>query len=81
MREKQDYREQLEIVTRKIEEQFPDSMGMLTAEQAAKYLGCDIKTVRSNIKRKVNPLPAKNIGIGRTVYRIPIASLARWSLS
>lgn len=80
MREKQDYRTQLEIATRKIEERFPDSLGMLTPKQAAEYLGCNIKTVHASILRRKDPLPATNIGAGRKIYRIPIASLARWSL-
>ena len=81
MREKLNYREQLEIITRKIEERFPESMGMLTTEQVAEFLGCNVKTVLNNIHRR-NGLQAKNIGIGkRTAYRIPIASLAHWCVS
>ncbi len=80
MREKVDYRPQLEITMRHIEERFPKSLGMLTTEQTAEYLGCNVKTVQAAIKRRKNPLPAMDIGNGRTIYRIPIASLARWSL-
>lgn len=80
-REKEGYREQLELITRKIEERFPESLGMLTAEQVAEYLGCNVRTVHSNIKRRYNPLPAKNIAVGRTVWRIPVTGLARWSLT
>ena len=79
-REKEGYREQLELITRKIEERFPESMGMLTPAQVAEFLGCNIKTVHNNINRRYNPLPAKNIAVGRTVWRIPITGLARWSL-
>ena len=52
MREKLNYREQLEIITRKIEERFPESMGMLTTEQVAEFLGCNVKTVLNNIHRR-----------------------------
>ena len=79
-REKEGFRDQLELITRKIEERYPDSLGMLTTEQVADYLGCTVKTVLNNINRRCDPLPAKNISVGRTVWRIPIISLARWSM-
>ena len=79
-REKEGYRENLELITRKIEERFPNSMGMLTTEQVAEFLNCNVKTVLNNINRRINALPARNIGNGRTVWRIPITGLARWTL-
>ena len=79
-REKEGYREQLELMTRRIEERFPGSLGMLTTEQVAEFLECNVKTVLSNINKRYQPLPAKNIGTGRTIWRIPITGLARWSL-
>ena len=79
-REKEGYREHLELVTRKLEAQFPKSNGMLTTEQVAEFLICTEKTVRKNINKKRNPLPAINIGVGRTLYRVPVTELARWSL-
>lgn len=77
-REKEGYRETLELITRKIEERFPQSMGVLTAEQCAEFLGCNIKTVLNNINKRNNPIPAKNIGVGRVIWRVPITGLARW---
>lgn len=79
-REKEGYRENLELITRKIEEKFPGSMGMLTVTQTAEFLECNVKTVLNNINRRYNPLPAKNIAVGRKVWRIPITGLARWTL-
>lgn len=80
-REKEGYRDNLELITRKIEERFPNSMGMLTTEQVAEFLDCNVKTVLNNINRRTNALPARNIGNGRTVWRIPITGLARWTLA
>lgn len=80
-REKEGYRDNLELITRKIEERFPNSMGMLTTEQVAEFLNCNVKTVLNNINRRINALPARNIGNGRTVWRIPITGLARWTLA
>lgn len=74
------FREQYEIALKRIEDLFPNAVGMLTTAQAAEYLGCNIKTVIKLINKKHNPLPAKDIGIGRTVYRVPIANLVRWSI-
>ena len=79
-REKIGYRDNLELITRKIEERFPDSMGTLTTEQTADFLGCNVKTVLRLIERRSNPLPAQNIGTGRNIWRIPITGLARWTL-
>ena len=81
MREKEGYREQLALITERITEAFPASLGMLTVEQAAAFLQCDVKTVRRAITRRVNPLAAVNIGMGkRKQYRIAITTLARFSL-
>ena len=81
-REKEGYRENLELITRKIEERFPNSMGMLTTEQVAEFLNCTVQTVINNIKKNSKPLPAVNIASGKKrVYRIPVTGLARWILS
>ena len=80
-REKEGYRDQLALMTRKIEERYPNSLGMLTVAQVADFLDCNEKTVLNNINRRYNPLPAKNISIGRKIWRISITELARWSLA
>lgn len=79
-REKIGYRDNLALITERITESFPESMGVLTTEQVAAFLGCNVKTVLRNINKKYNPLPARNIGVGRNVYRIAITELARWTL-
>ena len=79
-REKVGYRDNLALITERITESFPDSMGVLTTQQVATFLGCDVKTVVRNIQKKYNPLPARNIGCGRTIYRVAITELARWTL-
>ena len=79
-REKEGYRDNLELITRKIEEKYPDSLGMLTTEQTANFLGCNVKTVLRLIERKSNPLRAVNIGTGRNIWRVSVTELARWSL-
>ena len=79
-REKVGYRDNLALITERISETFPESMGVLTTQQVATFLGCDVKTVLRNIQRRYNPLPARDIGTGRKVYRIAITELARWTL-
>ncbi len=79
-REKIGYRDNLALITERISETFPNSMGVLTTQQVATFLDCDVKTVLRNIQRKYNPLPARDIGNGRKVYRIAITELARWTL-
>lgn len=79
-REKIGYRDNLALITERISETFPNSMGVLTTQQVATFLGCDVKTVLRNIQRRYNPLPARDIGNGRKVYRIAITELARWTL-
>lgn len=79
-REKIGYRDNLAFITERISETFPDSMGVLTTEQVAAFLGCNVKTVIRNIQKKYHPLPARNIGCGRTIYRVAITELARWTL-
>lgn len=79
-REKYGYREHYEVVLRRCEEMFPTSLGMLTTEQTATFLGCNVKTVIKNIQKRSNPLPAVNIGVGRTMYRVPIAGLVKWTV-
>ena len=79
-REKIGYRDNLALITERISETFPNSMGVLTTQQVATFLDCDVKTVLRNIQRRYNPLPARDIGNGRKVYRIAITELARWTL-
>ena len=79
-REKIGYRDNLALITERISETFPNSMGVLTTQQVATFLDCDVKTVLRNIQRRCNPLPARDIGNGRKVYRIAITELARWTL-
>ncbi len=79
-REKQDYRQQYEILLSKIETKYPDNMGYMTAEQVAEILNVRLETVyrRSNEKTNRDPIPRKKIGTN--TYRYPIASFIRWSL-
>ena len=80
-REKQGYRDQLVFFKEKLDELYPDKTPlMLTTEQVAAVLGCNIKTVIANINKRYNPLPAKNIGCGRKIYRVALTDLARWSI-
>lgn len=81
MREKEGYRDMLSLLRERVAELFPDKCGaMLSTEQVAAVLGCNVKTVVSNINKRYNPLPAKNIGQGRKIYRVAITDLARWSI-
>ena len=80
-REKQGYRDQLVYFKERLEELYPERTPiMLTTEQVAEVLGCNVKTVISNINKRYNPLPAKNIGTGRKIYRVAVTDLARWSI-
>lgn len=81
-REKQDYREQLAYMTERINERYPDNLGLLTAEQVAEIFGVNIKTVyaMSDPKRR-DALPRVNVSRGgRKVYRYPVAAVVRFSL-
>ena len=71
MMEKADYRINLEM----LKSLFPDCASIST-EDTAKALKCSVKTVRSAIRRKNNPLPA--VKISSKMFLIPIPSLARW---
>ena len=75
-REKADFRANMA----RIRESFPQK-GMLTVEEAAEWLSVTRKTVTSLIERKVNPLPAVNVGTSARYksYRISIEALARFS--
>lgn len=79
-REKIDYRDQLALIYERIERLFPDNLGYLKAEEVAKILDCNVKTVYERAKDRRNPLPSKNIGGTRKILRFPIAGLVRWSL-
>lgn len=79
-REIASYREQYEVASRLIEKKYPNCTGMLTTEQTADYLGCNVKTVLKLINRRTNPLPAKDVGVGRVIWRVPMAALVRWSV-
>ena len=63
------------------ESKYP-GRSFLRPKEVADELGCDIKTVRTAIERKHNPIPARNIGAGihNKTYVIPIAPFIRWSL-
>lgn len=79
MRDKKGYREQLAYLTERIHELYGDNrLTMLSTEQVSEVIGCNVKTVVANINKARDPLPAKNIGIGRKVYRVAITELARW---
>lgn len=81
MREKMGYRDMLSYITERVAELYPDKCGaMLSTDQVAAVLGCNVKTVVANINKRYKPLPAKNIGNGRKVYRVAITDLARWSI-
>ena len=69
--EKQDYRINLEMLMKL----FPDRASISTQE-CADVLSCSDKTVRSAIRRRVNPLPA--VKITPKKYLIAIPSFARW---
>lgn len=75
-REKTDFRANIA----RIRESFPQK-GMLTVDEAAAWFGVTRKTVTALIERKVNPLPAVNVGSSSKYksYRISIEALARFS--
>lgn len=80
-REKIDYREHYAIMVERIDKRYPDNMGMLTAEQVAEIMKCNVKTVYERAKKLRNPLPSTNIGTtNRKILRFPVAGLVRWSL-
>ena len=71
------YYELLELVEKKC----PGKI-FIRPREAAELAGCDIKTIMAAIKRKYNPLPARNVskGIKNASYIIPITEFVRWSL-
>lgn len=69
--EKKGYRDQLAL----LRELFPDRVA-ITPTEAARALGWNIKTVRSAIARRVNPIPSQTQTASRVV--IPVTGLARW---
>ena len=69
--EKADYRINLEMLMK----MFPDRASISTQE-CAKILNCSDKSVRSAIKRRINPLPA--VKVTPKMYAIAIPSFARW---
>lgn len=75
-REKADFRANIA----RIRESFPQK-GMLTVDEAAAWLDVTRKTVTALIERRVNPLPAVNVGASSKYksYRISIEALARFS--
>ncbi len=76
-REKQDYREQLALLS----SLFPGRCNLTVAE-AAKAMGVDRRTIKALIERRTDPLPATRVGSGKVnkSYIIPIAALARYSV-
>ena len=75
-REKADYRTNIA----RINESFP-GRGMLTVDEAASWLSVTRKTLTALIERRVNPLPAVNIGKSSKykTYRLSVEALARFS--
>ena len=75
-REKADYRTNLA----RINEMF-EGEGMLTVADVARWLKVERRTVTALIERRVDPLPAVNIGKGHKnkAYRISVEALARFS--
>lgn len=73
MREKDGYRENLEIIC----EAFPNKK-MLTVSEVAKYMSCHRSTIINLIE--TGKLVAINVGVGKyNVYRVPIREVARLS--
>ena len=74
-REKVDFRANIA----NIREAFP-GVGALSVEQAAQWLGVNRRTIVGMIERRVNPLPAANVSLGKKnkVYRVSVEALARF---
>lgn len=74
-REKIDFRANIA----NIREAFP-GVGALSVGQAAQWLGVDKRTIVAMIERRVNPLPAANVSLGKKnkVYRVSVEALARF---
>jgi excisionase family DNA binding protein len=74
-REKLNYRANIA----NIRDAFP-GVGALSVAQAAQWLGVDKRTIVAMIERRVNPLPAANVSLGKKnkVYRVSVEALARF---
>ncbi len=57
----------------------PDK-AFLRVTEAAQVTGLNTKTIKAAIEKRINPLPAINIGTGKKnkIYLIAIPSLVRW---
>ena len=75
MREKTNYREQLEVLTKL----YPGKV-TLSVSETSRALGIDRKTVTALIEKNV--LPATNVGLGKQnkFYIIPITAIAKFSV-
>ena len=75
-REREGYRELLEILL----EKYPGRVS-LKVEEAARAIGVHRTTITEAIVRRVDPLPAQRVGMGKknATYVIPITGLARWA--
>ena len=69
--EKKGYRENLE----QLSVMFPDRL-TITPQEAARILGCNIKTIYTSMARVRNPLPAVRLTPKKIL--IPISELANW---
>ncbi len=76
-REKQNYREQLEIIVAL----YP-GRAALTVSEAAEVLGVDRRTIKTLIERGKDPLPATDVSAGsqNKKYIIPISAIARFTV-
>jgi excisionase family DNA binding protein len=64
----------------RLNDMFPGK-SMLTVDEVAEWLSVNRKTVTSLIVRKVNPLPAVNVGATSRYksYRVSVEALAKFS--
>ena len=75
-RERVGYRELLEVL-----QQVHPGRVALKVEEAAAVIGVHRTTITEAIERRVDPLPAQKVGMGKknNTYIIPITGLARWA--